>query len=300
VAKPVVVFVVTTLVVAPPANVPLAVVVGAVNVTLTAVFTRFPPWSSTFATSAGVNGWLICTLAGNVLTWIWVAGPTTLVSVKVAAAGTFVGVVFAVTLNAPMLLLAVSALEVASPLALVVAVFTPPANDALAPVVLLGTMVNVTFWLFTGFPAVSVTKATRGVNADPSATDWGEVPALTAIDAAGPEVFISCVKVAGVDIPAAVAVTLYAGPAFVFTVAVTVAVPMVPVEAEVTVAAGLKLAMPGPEAGPAKVTGTPGTPLPPESTTVATSGCAKAAPVGNPAGAVWLLPLVMLIATAWP
>ena len=52
-------------------------------------------------------------------------------------------------------------------------------------------------------------------------------------------------------------------------------------------------------AGAAKVTVTPGTGLPPESFTVATR-LGKAAPVGEPAAALWLLPLVIVIEAAPP
>jgi len=52
-------------------------------------------------------------------------------------------------------------------------------------------------------------------------------------------------------------------------------------------------------AGPANVTVTLGTGLPPESFTVATR-LGKAAPVGEPAAALWLLPLVTVIEAAPP
>jgi len=129
--------------------------------------------------------------------------PTTLVSKKLAGVDT--PDTAAVTVYGPpstLLAVKVPAL-VAKPLALVAAVLAP-LNEAVAPLVV--PMVKVTVALFTGFPPESFTIATRGTNAVPSATLWGE-PLLTAIEAAGPEVFVS-VNEAGVATPVAVAVTV--------------------------------------------------------------------------------------------
>ena len=54
-----------------------------------------------------------------------------------------------------------NAAEVATPEALVIAVFAPPANVPLAP--LCAGAMNVTLAFGTGFPRLSVTSATRGL-----------------------------------------------------------------------------------------------------------------------------------------
>jgi hypothetical protein len=59
----------------------------------------------------------------------------------------------------PAVAFAVNAADVATPLAFVVAVFTPPANVPLAP---LAGGVNVTMTPLTGLLPASVTVATRG------------------------------------------------------------------------------------------------------------------------------------------
>jgi hypothetical protein len=94
-------------------------------------------------------------------------------------------------------------------------------------------------------------------------------PLVAAIVAAGPGVFVRP-KLAGVGTPLAVAVTAYP-PAAVFAVALVVARPLLSV---VTVV-GRNVAS-APLDGPAKVTLTPGTGLPEESLTSATSDEANA------------------------
>jgi hypothetical protein len=98
----------------------------------------------------------------------------------------------------------VNVAEVATPLALVVAVFTPPAKVPLAPV---AGAVNVTTTPFTGFEPPSSTVATSGAaKAVPTGALCG-VPLVAAIDAAAPAVFVR-LKLAGVDVPVAEAVTV--------------------------------------------------------------------------------------------
>jgi hypothetical protein len=79
--------------------------------------------------------------------------------------------------------LAVNVAEVATPLAFVVAVFTPPANVPLAPLV---GAVNVTTTPFTGLFDTSLTVACNGAaNAVLIVALWG-VPAVAVMLAGGP------------------------------------------------------------------------------------------------------------------
>src|ERR1700740_1107669 len=95
--------------------------------------------------------------------------------------------------------LAVKTAEVALPEALVVAVFTPPANVPEAP--LLGAM-KVTITPLTGFALESVTVATSGLaNALPTAVLCG-VPALAEIEAGFADVLVQ-VKLNGVAVDGA-------------------------------------------------------------------------------------------------
>ena len=98
------------------------------------------------------------------------------------------------------------------------------------------------------------------------------LPPVIAMLAAGPALLVS-EKLAGVAMPVAVAVTVYAVPlAKPLAWAVTVAVPAAPV---VTVALGVKVALGTEPAGAAKVTVTPLMGLPLLSVTVAIRGFAK-------------------------
>ena len=86
------------------------------------------------------------------------------------------------------MLLAVNTAEVATPLALVVAVFTPPANVPLAP---LPGAVNVTTTPLTGLFPESVTVATNGA---PKAVLIGALcpdPLVTTTFAAVPTVLVN-------------------------------------------------------------------------------------------------------------
>ena len=99
--------------------------------------------------------------------------------------------------------LAVKTAEVATPLAFVVAVFTPPANVPLAP---LAGGVNVTNTPLTGLFPASVTVATNGAaNAVFIVAFWPE-PLVAVTFAAGPARFVRT-KFAN-DAPDALATTL--------------------------------------------------------------------------------------------
>jgi len=100
--------------------------------------------------------------------------------------------------------LAVKAAEVATPLALVVAVFTPPANVPLAP---LAGAVNVTVTPLTPLPPLSFTVATKGAAKAALMGVLCGVPLVAEMLAAGPALFIN-EKLAGLATPATVAVTV--------------------------------------------------------------------------------------------
>src|ERR1700751_4689024 len=103
------------------------------------------------------------------------------------------------------MLLAVNTTEVATPLALVTAVFTPPANVPLAPVC--AGAVNVTVTPETGLLPASFTVACNAVlNAVLVAALCG-VPAVAVIAAAVPEVLVRA-KFAAVATPDTDAATL--------------------------------------------------------------------------------------------
>jgi hypothetical protein len=99
---------------------------------------------------------------------------------------------------------AVNTAEVATPLAFVVAVVTPPANVPLAP---LPGAENVTDTPETGLLDASLTVAWSGDAKElPTVALWG-VPPVAAMDAGVPAVFVK-VKFAGVPTPATAAVTV--------------------------------------------------------------------------------------------
>src|SRR5271165_3083731 len=100
--------------------------------------------------------------------------------------------------------LAVNTAEVATPEALVIAVFTPPAKVPLAP---LPGAVKVTVTPLTALPPESLTVATSGApKAVLIVAFWG-VPLVAAMDAAAPALLVSA-KTAGAATPATVAFTL--------------------------------------------------------------------------------------------
>jgi len=141
----------------PPANVPLAPLPGAVNVT-TMPLTGLLPASVTVATNDAANAVLIVALCPEPLvTTTFAGGAPTFVNATFAEV---VPVALATTLyGPPTVAFAVNVADVATPLVLEVAVFTPPANVPLAP---LPGGVNVTTTPLTGLFPASVTVATSG------------------------------------------------------------------------------------------------------------------------------------------
>jgi hypothetical protein len=140
-------------------NVPLAPLLGAVNVTFT-VLTRLPLASFTVAWSAVAKAVPVVALCGvPPVAAMLAGGPGLLVKLKLAGAAT--PVTLAATVYPPAMALAVNAGAVATPLLLVgaVAVSEVP-NLPLAP--LLGA-VKITFTAFSGLPLASVTVAWRAV-----------------------------------------------------------------------------------------------------------------------------------------
>jgi hypothetical protein len=171
------------------------------------------------------------------------------------------------------LALAVKTAEVATPPALVIAVFNPPANVPLGPVC--GGAVKVTVTPEIGLLFASVTVAcSLDVNAALKTALCG-VPPVAAIVAGGPGLFVSA-KFAGVATPETDAATLYGPPAMLFAVnTADVATPLAFVVAVFAPPANVPL---GPVcAGAANVTITPETGLVPASFTVTCSCDAKAA-----------------------
>jgi hypothetical protein len=195
------------------------------------------------------------------------AAPTVFVSEKSADVAP---VALATTLyGPPAVAFAVNVADVATPLAFVVAVFTPPANVPLAP---LAGGVNVTTTPLTGLFPESVTVATRGAANAVLIVAFCPEPLVTATFAAAPVKFVKA-KFADVA-PVALATTLYGPPAVAFAVnAADVATPLAFVVAVFTPPANVPLA---PLAGGVNVTMTPLTGLLPASVTVATRGAAKA------------------------
>ena len=103
------------------------------------------------------------------------------------------------------MLFAVKTAEVATPLAFVVAVLTPPANVPLAPVC--AGAVNVTVTPLTGLLLASLTVAFNVVPNAVFTVALCGVPAVAAIEEAGPALFVNA-KFAGVATPGTVAATL--------------------------------------------------------------------------------------------
>jgi hypothetical protein len=254
----------------PPANVPLAPLAGGVKVTTTPLTGLFPE-SVTVATNGAANAVLIAALCGVPLVAVTLAAaPALFVSAKLADVAP---VALATTLyGPPAMALAVNVAEVATPLAFVVAVFTPPANVPLAP---LAGGVNVTTTPLTGLFPASVTVATRGAPKAVLMVALCGVPLVAVTFAAGPALFVRT-KFADVA-PVALATTLYGPPAMALAVKTAeVTTPLAFVVAVFTPPANVPLA---PEAGGVNVTTTPLTGLLPASVTVATRGAANAVPM---------------------
>jgi len=251
----------------PPANVPLAPLPGAVNVTTTLLTGLFPA-SVTVATRGAANAVLIVAFCPDPLVTATLAGaPTVFVNAKFAEVAP---VTLATTLYVPAVPFAVITADVATPLAFVVAVFTPPANVPLAP--LPGT-VNVTTTPLTGLFPASVTVATNAAANAVLIVALCPDPLVTATFAAGPTLFVNA-KLAAVPTPDTVAATLYGPPTVAFAVNVAdVATPLAFVVAVFTPPANVPLA---PLPGAVNVTTTPFTGLFAASLTVATNGAANA------------------------
>ena len=154
----------------PPANVPLAPVAGAVNVT-TAPLTRFPPLSFTVAWKAVANALVMAAFCGvPAVAVMLAAGPDRIVKLNVAEVAL---PEVALTVNGPpTIAFAVRVGAVATPLELVVACaeIAPPENVPLAPFPAAVT-VNVTVAPLTRLPPLSFTVATRDAKAVLIATD---------------------------------------------------------------------------------------------------------------------------------
>jgi len=185
----------------PPANVPLAPATGGVNVTNTPLTGLFPA-SVTVATRGAANAVLIAVLCGvPLVATTFAAAPTLFVNAKFADVAP---VALATTLyGPPAVAFAVNVADVATPLAFVVAVFTPPANVPLAP---LAGGVNVTTTPLTGLFPESVTVATRGAANAVLIVAFCPEPLVTATLAAAPVKFVKA-KFADVA-PVALATTL--------------------------------------------------------------------------------------------
>jgi hypothetical protein len=257
----------------PFANVPLAPLPGAVNVTTTPPTGLFPA-SVTVATNGPVNALLIAALCPEPLVTVTFAGAAVrFVNAKFAEVAP--GVLATTLYGPPAVALAVNVVDVATPLPLVggaVVVAVPFANVPLAP---LPGAVKVTVTPLTGLFPASVTVATKGAaNALLIAALCPE-PLVTTTFAAGPARFVST-KFAEVA-PVALATTLYGPPAVPFAVnVVEVATPLAFVGGAVVVAVPFANVPLAPLPGAVNVTTTPLTGLFRESFTVACSGAANA------------------------
>jgi hypothetical protein len=253
---------------------------GGANVTATPE-TGLPLASVTDTESAVANAVLTVVLCGLPPTTVTeAAGPAVFVSVNVAEVAPLAD---ALTGYVPATVSAVAVTE-ARPVASVVAGEPRITADAPPP-----GAVNVTATFGTGLPSESVTRATSAdPNAEPTVAVCG-LPLFTVTVAAGPGVFVS-ENEAVVATPAVSALTAYA-PATVFAVAATVARP-----ALFVVAGDATITADAPELGGVNVTATPGTGLPLESVTRATSDWANAVPTV----ALCALPLLIAMFAASP
>src|SRR5208282_722076 len=173
--------VVSVSVAVPFVNLPLAPIAGAVNVT-DAPLTGYWLLSTTVATSGAANAVLmVASCRDPLVAEMDAGGPDVFIRLKLVVAVT--PATEAVTVLAPSVPLAVYAVEMATPLALVVSVsvLVPPANVPLAPV---AGAVKVTKAPLTGDPPI-VTVAINGAkNAVLTAVLCG-VPLVGAINSAG-------------------------------------------------------------------------------------------------------------------
>jgi hypothetical protein len=165
------------------ANVPLAPVAGAVNVT-EAPLTGFELLSTTVATSGAPKAVLMVAFCNEPLVAaIDAGGPDVLVRLKVVVAVT--PATEPVTGSAPMIPLAVKVDEVATPLALVVSVSVLVELDAKVPLAPVAGAVKTTNAPLTGCPP-SITVATRGAaNAVLSLALCGDPPVAATVSVGG-------------------------------------------------------------------------------------------------------------------
>jgi hypothetical protein len=169
------------------------------------------------------------------------------------------------------MLLAVKTAAVATPCALLTAVFTPPANVPLAP---LAGAVNVTVTPLTGLLRASFTVACMAVANAVLIDALCGVPAVAVMLAGAAAARLVSEKFAGVATPATDAVTVYAPPTMLLAVnVVAVATPCALLTAVFAPPANVPLA---PLAGAVNVTVTPLTGLLKASFTVACIAVANA------------------------
>jgi hypothetical protein len=141
-----------------PANVPLAPLAGALNVTTIPAIGL--PFASFAVATSGANAVLIGTLCGVPAVAVMVANATMFVKEKFAGLAT--PATEAVNVNGPWKPFAVKVGAVATPEEFVTAVFAPPANVPDAPE--MGGAVNVTVTPLSGLPPPSFTVTTNGEN----------------------------------------------------------------------------------------------------------------------------------------
>jgi hypothetical protein len=173
--------------VAVPASVPLdGLVPIAMVMEVVAFVTVLPCASCTVTCTAGLIAAPVATFVGCTVNASLVAALALLVSEKLAGVAP---VALATTLyGPPAVAFAVNTAEVATPLASVVAVFTPPANVPLAP---LPGGVYVTRTPLTGLFPASVTVATNGAVKAVLIVALCPEPLVAKTFVAGPGVFVS-------------------------------------------------------------------------------------------------------------
>jgi hypothetical protein len=196
---------VVTVVVADPLKLAEAPLTGAVKVTLRPLIGLLLA-SLTIACRAVLKVLEMLVLCGVPAVAAMLTGiPATLRFVKLKLVGALTPAAAALTLNAPGWEFATSVGAVAMPLAFVVAVAVDdPLNAPPGPEV---GAVNVTMTPLTGLPAASSTVACKAVAKAVPAGLVCALPPVAAILAAAPGRLVSA-KLAGVETPAAVAVTL--------------------------------------------------------------------------------------------
>jgi hypothetical protein len=198
-------FVVAVIVrVALPAKMALAPVAGAVKVTTTPVI-GCDPLSNTVATSGAANAVLMAALCGVPLVAVIVAGVAAAFS-RLKLAGVDTPPTVAIAVYAPEVPLAVKAVAVATPLALVFAVVIRVPEPAKVPLAPEAGAVNVTSTPLTGCEPLSSTVATIGDAKAVLTTVVCGVPPVAVIVAAVEAVLLR-LNVAVFETPNTVAIT---------------------------------------------------------------------------------------------